>query len=251
MSLTDHDTVDGLPRMAAACTAHGIEFISGTELTTEFEGHELHLLGYYFDPEHPELRAELVKYQEVRVKRIAEICKRLAGLGAPISPETVYGIAKCNSPGRPHVARALIERGYCRTMEQAFERFLKKGKPAWVSKPKISTQDAIALLHRAGGVAVLAHPVLNRCDDVIPKLAAIGLDGIECYHTRHSPGVVNHYMMLAHQLGLLTTGGSDCHGRNKGDPLIGTVKLPYEHVEALKERAIKRALDSGPQLAGR
>jgi predicted metal-dependent phosphoesterase TrpH len=136
-------------------------------------------------------------------------------------------------------------------MEQAFERFLKKGKPAWVSKPKISTQDAIALLHRAGGVAVLAHPVLNRCDEVIPKLAALGLDGIECYHTRQSPGVVNHYMMLAHQLGLLITGGSDCHGRNKGDPLIGSVKLPYDHVEALKERAIKRALDAGPQLAGR
>jgi predicted metal-dependent phosphoesterase TrpH len=248
MSLTDHDTADGLPRMAAACEANGIEFISGTELTTEFEGHELHLLGYYFDPENAELRAAMLKFQEVRVKRIADICKRLAGLGAPISPETVYGIANCNSPGRPHVARALIEHGYCRTLEQAFEKFLKKGRPAWVPKAKISTRDAIKLLHRAGGVAVLAHPVLNRCDEVIPKLAAFGMDGIECYHTRHAPGVVNHYMGMAHELGLLVTGGSDCHGRNKGDPLIGTVKLPYQHIEVLKERAIKHALDAGPQL---
>jgi hypothetical protein len=249
VSLTDHDTADGLPRMAAACARLGIEFIPGTELTTEFEGHEIHLLGYYFDAANAELLEAMKRFQQARVQRVHDICERLAKLDAPVKPERVFAIASCNSPGRPHVARALIEAGHCGSLDSAFERFLKKGRPAWVPKPKITTPDAIALLHRAGGVASLAHPVLNRCDEIIPKLAAAGLDAIECLHSRHSTAMLEHYSGLAHELGLAITGGSDCHGNNKGHPLIGGVKLPWSHVEELKQRAIRRAIEAGPMLA--
>ena len=105
---------------------------------------------------------------------------------------------------------------------------------------KMSAADSIELIHQAGGVAVLAHPGLNRTDSVIPGMADVGLDGIECYHTKHSRGTSEKYVRLAQRLHLLVTGGSDCHGLSKGEPLIGSVKLPYEHVQKLKERAAER-----------
>jgi predicted metal-dependent phosphoesterase TrpH len=130
-----------------------------------------------------------------------------------------------------------VEAGFCATLDEAFERFLKKHRPAWVPKCKISAESAIALIHDAGGVAVLAHPGLNRNDDVIPDLARQGLDGLECYHSKHTTASCEHYVQLAQALGLLVTGGSDCHGLNKGKPLIGTIKLPYQHVTDLRQRA--------------
>ena len=121
-------------------------------------------------------------------------------------------------------------------MDEAFERFLKKNRPAWVPKFKISALDAIGLIHQAGGLAVMAHPGLNRTDESIPELVAAGLDGIECFHTKHTTSTAEHYMRLAKVFGLAITGGSDCHGLSKGKPVIGTVKLPYEYVEQLKAR---------------
>ena len=163
--------------------------------------------------------------------------------------ETVFALANCRAPGRPHVARALVREGYCANLDIAFERFLKKGQPAWVPKFKMSTADAIRLVHQAGGVAVMAHPGLTRADQVIPELVAAGLDGIECFHTKHSHTAENHYRSLAGELKLLVTGGSDCHGLNKGRPLVGTVKLPYEHVEQLRARTLQRAAENGVALA--
>ena len=149
----------------------------------------------------------------------------------------VFAIAKCESPGRPHVARALVQAGLCSSMDEAFERFLKKHRPAWVPKFKISAYDAVALIHHAGGVAVIAHPALNKSDDIIPALVAAGIDGIECFHTRHSTAASEHYMLMAEQYGLAITGGSDCHGMNKGRPLMGGIKLPVIHVRQLEARA--------------
>jgi len=209
-------------------------------LTAELRGNELHLLGYGIDVENPKLLTETGRFQLVRQNRIREMVARLNQLGVPLEVEAVFTLANCRSPGRPHVARALVQAGLCGTLDEAFERFLKMNRPAWVPKSKISALEAIALIHQAGGVAVMAHPGLNRTDEVIPEMVAVGLDGIECFHSKHTAGTANHYQQMAARFGLLVTGGSDCHGNSKGRPLIGSVKLPYECVEKLKARLRER-----------
>jgi predicted metal-dependent phosphoesterase TrpH len=249
VALTDHDTVEGCARMAAACGASGIEFIPASELTAEQDGEELHLLGYFLNVNHPRLLSELAKFQAVRQERIREMVARINQLNIPLRAEAVFTLANCRAPGRPHVARALVQAGLCRSLDEAFERFLRKGRPAWVPKYRISAADAIALVHEAGGLAVLAHPGLNKSDNVIPALVAAGLDGIECFHTKHSTLMGEHYLEMADHHHLLVTGGSDCHGLNKGKPLIGTIKIPYEHVERMKDKVLKRAVDAGFLIA--
>lgn len=241
LALTDHDTVEGCRPMAAACAAAGIEFIPGTELTAEQDGNEIHILGYYIETEHPHLLAEIAKFQSVRQDRIREMVARLNHLNIPLQATAVFALANCRAPGRPHVARALLEAGLVGSLDEAFDRFLKKNRPAWVPKFKMSAAEAIGLIHRAGGVAVLAHPGLNRTDGVIPDIVDAGLDGIECFHAKHSTATSEHYLQIADQYRLLVTGGSDCHGLSKGRPLIGTVRVPYEHVEILRARAAERA----------
>lgn len=250
VALTDHDTIEGCARMDAACAAAGLDFIPGTELTAEWRGHELHLLGYGMDTTQPALLRELTRYQIVRQDRIREMVARLNKLNVQLEAEAVFALANCNSPGRPHIARALIQAGVCATLDEAFERFLKKNRPAWVPKPKMAADDAIRLVQAAGGAAVLAHPGLTRIDEFIPQLAAEGLDGLECFHSKHSTSASEHYLELAEALRLLVTGGSDCHGMNKGQPLIGTIKLPHDCVEKLNERiAARRAAAPGPAPA--
>jgi len=241
LALTDHDTVEGCFRCATACQGAKIEFIPGTELTAEQDGHELHILGYYIDTQNRELLVEVARFQNVRQNRIREMVERLNQHDVPLEADAVFELAKCRSPGRPHVARALVQAGLCSSLDEAFERFLKKNRPAWVPKFKISASDAINLVHKAGGVAVLAHPGLNRCDEVIPGMVEAGLDGIECFHTKHSSATSAHYLNIADRFHLLITGGSDCHGTSKGRPLIGSVKLPYQHIERLRARAQERA----------
>jgi len=240
MALTDHDSVEGCARMADACGAAGIELITGTELTAEHSDIELHLLGYFVDTQNEKLLADLARFQTVRQDRIREMAARLKGLNVPLEAETVFALANCKSPGRPHVARALVKAGLCKSLDEAFERYLKKNRPAWVPKAKMSALEGIELIHQAGGLAVMAHPGLNRTDDVILALVEAGLDGIECFHTKHSTAMSGRYLELAGKFHLLVTGGSDCHGFSKGKPLIGTVKLPYEHVEKLKQAAAAR-----------
>jgi predicted metal-dependent phosphoesterase TrpH len=240
IALTDHDTIEGCARAAAACSEQNIEFVPGTELTAQHDDHEIHILGYYIDISDSRFLAEIEKFQHVRQDRIREIVQRLNGLGVPLSAQAVFDLANCRSPGRPHVARALVQAGICSSLDEAFERFLKKNRPAFVPKFRMSAAVAIELIHQAGGLAVLAHPGLNHADEVIQPMAEAGLDGIECFHTKHSTSMSEHYLQIADRLKLLVTGGSDCHGMNKGKPLIGTIKLPYQHVEKLKEHVKKR-----------
>lgn len=228
LALTDHDTVEGCARAAAACARLGLEFVPGTELTAEHAGQEVHVLGYFMDPTHPELLRELEQCQHARQERIREMVTRLNQRGVGLRAEAVFALAQCRSPGRPHVARALVQHGYCGSLDEAFERFLKKHRPAWVPKRKMSAARAIALIHAAGGLAVMAHPGLNHDDHLIPELVEAGLDGIECWHSKHSAAQAAHYLELAHQYRLLVTGGSDCHGTSKGPPLLGSVRLPRE-----------------------
>jgi predicted metal-dependent phosphoesterase TrpH len=240
IALTDHDTVEGCSRTAAASQAAGIEFVPGTELTAEQDGNELHILGYLIDTQNPRLLAEIAHFQTVRQNRIREMVARLQAIRVPLQAQSVFALANCRSPGRPHVARALVEAGLCANLDEAFERFLKKNRPAWVPKFKMSAARAIELIHQSGGLAVLAHPGLNRSDEVIPAMVEAGLDGIECFHTKHSTATSQHYLQIAARFRLLVTGGSDCHGLSKGKPIIGSVKLPIEHVEKLRQRATAR-----------
>jgi hypothetical protein len=237
IALTDHDSVEGCPGTARACEAAGIEFVVGTELTAEQDGNELHILGYCIDTQNVRLLTQIARFQIVRQNRIREMVARLNRLKVPLSADAVFALANCRAPGRPHVARALVAAGLCTSLDQAFERFLKKHRPAWVPKFKMSGEEALDLIHQAGGVAVLAHPGLNRTDQMIPALVEAGLDGMECFHTKHSTATSEHYLELADRFHLLVTGGSDCHGLSKGTPLIGTVRVPYQHVEKLKARA--------------
>jgi predicted metal-dependent phosphoesterase TrpH len=249
LALTDHDSVEGCVRMTAACTAAGIDFIPGTELTAEHNDTEIHLLGYYVDTENQTLLTKIARFQSVRQNRIHEMVARLNSLKVPLKVESVFELANCKSPGRPHVARALVKAGLVGNLDEAFERFLKKNRPAWVPKAKMSALEAIELIHQAGGLAVMAHPGLNRTDDVIPVLVEAGLDGLECFHTKHSTVLSERYLEMADKFHLLITGGSDCHGFSKGKPLIGTVKLPYEHVEKLKSMAESRKSKAGTAAA--
>jgi hypothetical protein len=237
IALTDHDSVEGCGATAQACAAAGIEFIAGTELTAEQDGNELHLLGYFIDTRNPLLLRRIAGFQTVRQDRIREMVSRLNRLRVPLSADAVFALANCRAPGRPHVARALVQAGLCANQDEAFERFLKKNRPAWVPKFKMSAGEAIDLIHQAEGVAVLAHPGLNRMDEVIPGLVEAGMDGLECFHTKHSTATSERYLVMADRLDLLVTGGSDCHGLSKGRPLIGTVRVPYQHVERLRARA--------------
>jgi predicted metal-dependent phosphoesterase TrpH len=244
IALTDHDTVAGCARAAAACDQVAMEFIPGTELTAEHDDTEVHVLGYFLDTQNPTLLAEIAKFQAVRKRRIHEMVARINELGVPLKAEMVFALANCESPGRPHVARTLVKAGLARNLDEAFERFLKKGRPAWVPKSKMSAREGVDLIHQAGGLAVMAHPGLNRTDDIIPALVDAGLDGIECFHTKHSTTMAERYLEIADRFHLLVTGGSDCHGFSKVKPLIGTVRLPYEHVEKLKARVAERKLQT-------
>ena len=251
IALTDHDTMEGCPRLATACNTFGIEFIPACEFTAELGDVEIHLIGYFLDSENARLKVELVRFQEVRQQRIREMVDRLNHLGIPLRTEAVFRLANCRAPGRPHVARTLVSEGLCSSLDEAFDRFLKKGKPAWVPKFKMSALAAIELIHEAGGVAVLAHPGLNRTDEVIPQVIEAGLDGLECFHTKHSTSMTEHYLQIAEAQRLLVTGGSDCHGMSKGKPLIGTIKVPYQYVESLRDAYHKRAVDRGIMLVQR
>ena len=240
IALTDHDTVEGCARAAAACAAAKMEFISGTELTAEHAGTEVHILAYFVDIQNQLLLTRIAGFQSVRQNRIREMVAALNKLGIPLKAETVFALANCKSPGRPHVARAMVKEKLIGNLDEAFERYLKKGRPAWVPKTKMSALEAVELIHQAGGLAVMAHPGLNRTDEIIPELVAAGLEGIECFHTKHSTAMAERYLGIADKYHLLVTGGSDCHGFSKVKPLIGTVKLPYDHVQKLKDKVAER-----------
>jgi predicted metal-dependent phosphoesterase TrpH len=250
IALTDHDTLEGCAEVEAEAAKVGIRFITGTEVTAELQGREIHILGYLVDPASEALSRELGKAQVIRQNRVREMVARLQAQGIPLQAEAVFEMAKCNAPGRPHVARALVQAGHCGNLDEAFERFLKKDRPGWVPKEKMPASKAVELIHQAGGLAVLAHPGLNHDDSLVAKLKGFGLDGLECFHPKHGTGAVARYQAMARDLGLLVTGGSDCHGRSKNRPTMGSVKLPMSFVEMLLKCQRSRRVAVAEQASG-
>jgi predicted metal-dependent phosphoesterase TrpH len=241
IALTDHDTIEGCSHLKKHCINKGIEFIPGTELSVDIEGNEMHLLGYFLDIENQLLIEQTTIYQQNRINRIIELVERLNKTGIDLNADQVFNLAKCKAPGRPHLARALVKYGFCKSNNEAFSRFLRKGSPTWVPKINANYRDGIKLIHQAGGLAVMAHPGLNNIDNLIPNLVDAGLDGIECWHTRHKKSTEKRYREMTVQLNLIATGGSDCHGPQKGLPIIGTKKVPYEILEMMKQKVASSA----------
>ena len=237
IAICDHDSVDGVEPCVKLGEACGIEVLSGIELTIEKPDVEIHILGYLVDQKLEWLKEKLKTIQEYRIKRIHKMVEKLSAQNVFITAEDVFKVAGKGSVGRLHLARAMINSGGVKTFWDAFDKYIGFGKPSYVPNIRFTPQDAIGMVLDAGGVPVLAHPGIMKRDDYIPELVSYGLKGIEVYHTDHGDIKRKRYEELAASLGLLMTGGSDCHGTGKGRALIGTVKVPYELVEKLKAAA--------------
>ncbi len=225
LSLTDHDTVNGWHDMEQACRAEGIRWVPGIELSTSFQDLEIHLLGYFPKDSLSVLPEKLDAFQLRRRGRIREMIARLKEAGIDWDVEEVFNGISSPSPGRPHVARALVELGVVSNVSNAFRKYLRKGKPGWVRSTYPSTLEMIQAIHADGGLAVLAHPGLGIPNEVLIDLASQGLDGVEVYHSSHKPSLIKKYQYLASQLNLIVTGGSDCHGHISGGPRLGKAVL--------------------------
>lgn len=235
LAVTDHDTVEAIPR-AVAAAGGTLELIPGIEISTAFEGADLHILGFYLNPEHGQLRERLLRFQQERRDRAMSILERLRELGAPVDLESVLELAGPGVVGRPHVAQAMVQAGLVADFDDAFDRYLGSQAPAYVPRPAFSPADAIALIHAADGVSVLAHPGSQMPDSVIERLLASGLRGIEVWHPQHGSTTVRRYLALAERLGLLKTGGSDFHGEHRSLDL-GELPVPVGVLDPLKRAA--------------
>jgi len=235
LAVTDHDTVEAIPRARAAAGAV-LQLVPGIEMSTAFEGADLHILGYYLDPEHGPLRERLVGFQEERRRRALAIVERLRELGLPVDLDQVLALAGPGVIGRPHVAEAMVRAGLVTDFDEAFERYLGAQAPAYVPRPAFSPAEAIRLIHAADGVSVLAHPGSQMPDSVIERLRDEGLRGIEVWHPQHGGATVRRYQALAQRLGLLTTGGSDFHGEHRSVDL-GDLPVPISVLDPLKQAA--------------
>jgi 3',5'-nucleoside bisphosphate phosphatase len=240
LSVTDHDTVAALDRVAAACARSGIEWVPGIEITAIREDVDVHVLGYFFDHRSPILTTFLDAQVADRQRRVREMIDKLDALGVHVEPAEVlagHGGLDARWIGRPLLARALVRAGHVRTPREAFDLYLAENGAAWVPRRAPGPEDVIAIIHRVGGIASLAHPGLMGHDEWIPPMAAAGLDALEAYYIEHSPEMTVHYRVLAERLGLAMSGGSDYHGDpSHGPARPGSVSLPGPVYARLKER---------------
>lgn len=236
IAVTDHDTLDAIPEALEAGNELGIEIIPGVEITSRVGSQELHMLAYLFGDSwrDPNLGAVLNHATRVRRQRVEQFVSKLNELGVALTLDDVYACSDCGTVGRPHVAMALQKRGFVSSIDEAFARFLKRGKPAYVERHRMEAAETIGHIKRAGGVAVIAHPGLNSLDERLGDMVDQGMAGIEVWHSRHSPAQIERYLRMTETLGVCATGGSDCHGLGRDGMLLGRIKLPYERVEALK-----------------
>jgi predicted metal-dependent phosphoesterase TrpH len=243
IALTDHDTVEGVPEAAAEAAAHGIELIPACELSAlDDRERQIDILAYGIDVGDAGFRETLSTIRAGRLGRAYLMVQRLNELGYEVSWERVQAIAGSENIGRPHVARAMVEAGVVPTVKDAFTpEFILDGGRCYVQRVKITPAEAIEQIHRAGGVAVAAHPGrTGLSDDDVAMLASAGLDGIEVHYPRHSKSETVRFAGLAGRLDLLVTGGSDDHGDINEGRLMGRVRLPWSHVERLKEAIARR-----------
>ena len=244
IGITDHDTIYGWTEAFEAGEKFGVEIVPGVELSTSYEGGRFHLLGYYVDAQSALVRV-LERIQSARMGRNDEILHNLRELQMPLEESEVRALAGENAQiGRPHFAQAMIARGYVSSVQEAFDKYLADGKPAYATKNVLSPQEAVGLIREAGGVSVWAHPPLSRgftlqqLEEKLHEWKSWGLDGIETFYGRYTPEEAAWAKSVQEKFGLLESGGSDWHGASKPDLEIGVVnghgRVPYRVLEAIK-----------------
>lgn len=240
LGVADHDTTDALDAAIAAGRRLGVEVIPAVEINTDVEALEVHVLGYFIDYRQAWLQEFLTRLRDGRVNRAARMVEKLNALGIPVRFERVREIAG-GAVGRPHVARALIESGAVRTTEEAFTKYIGRSGPAYVERMKVTPEEAVQAILRAGGIPVLAHPGWGALDGLIPSLADAGLEGLEVYYPDHTPAMVARFLELAARHRLLVTGGTDYHGGDLATGVgLGSQYVPLDVVERLKARAAEK-----------
>lgn len=238
LAITDHDTTDGVqPALEAA--GDSLAIIPGVELSAEDEAGDVHTLGYFVNIHHEVFQHKLERFRAGRYYRGQEIVKKLAALGMPLEWARIEAIADGGSIGRPHIARAMLEAGFVKSIQDAFDKYIDNDGPAYVARSRLTPEEAVEMIHEAGGVAVLAHPgLLDDYAAMIERLVPVGLDGVEVVYPKHSTEVETHLRLLADRHDLIITGGSDFHGHNiPGKAMLGSVNPPIEAVNALRECA--------------
>ena len=240
IALTDHDSVDGLPEAIEAGARLGVRIVPGVELSSHFEGEELHLLGLHL-ANLEAMRAALLEFQAQRVQRAERIVATLNAHGIPVTMEAVLAEAGTGAVGRPHIARALLAGGWVREFREAFDKWIGWGRPAYMAKETFDVADAIALVHRAGGIAVWAHPGELATPARIARLAALGLDAVEVLHPSHPPYLVQRLVENTEKAGLIPSGGSDWHGTHDGPRKLGGQLVPKIWLDWQDAKAAQRA----------
>ncbi|MGQ9558217.1 MAG: PHP domain-containing protein [Desulfurispora sp.] len=238
VAITDHDTVEGIEPALRAARDYGIQVVPGIELGTEISGREVHLLGYFIDYRQPYFLEQLADFQQRRLIRVRKMARRLNELGFSVTMDRVLEIAGGGAVGRPHLARALLELGAVNSVEEAFEKWLAQGRPAYVPRFKYTPGEGVRLLRRAGGVPVMAHPVLAGLDELIPELVQEGLLGLEVYYPAHDAGDVQRYLAYCRRYNLLATGGSDYHGAlHRENNALGSAGVDMQVLRTMEQLA--------------
>jgi predicted metal-dependent phosphoesterase TrpH len=235
IAVVDHDTVRGIKLSIESAEKNGIEVLAGIELTAEYDDIEVHILGYFFDYQDKGLIAKLEALKKNRIERVYKIIEKLEEIDITLDPKIVFDIAAGGTVGRLHIARALVKEGLVSSVFEAFRKYIGDKCPAYILGFRFSPDEAIRLIKDVGGIPVLAHPYSLNDDELVTKLIDCGIMGLEVYYPEHSQSMVNFYLNLAKKHNLLVTGGSDCHGNAKPKIMIGSIKIPYELVEKLKE----------------
>jgi 3',5'-nucleoside bisphosphate phosphatase len=235
-SVTDHDTVAALSVARDAARQHGVEWIAGIEMTAIAEGVDIHVLGYFIDPESPALVRALATQRADRVRRLRDLAGRLDALGLPIDVERIIAATpEGRSVGRPQIADALVRAGHVSSMRQAFDLWIGEGRPAFVPRAAPTTAEVCGLIHEAGGLAAIAHPGCLGRDELVEQVARSGADALEAHHPDHDELRTARYRDMAVRLGLLVTGGSDYHRDDGHHPgVLGRVTLPQDDFDRLR-----------------
>ena len=243
MALSDHDATDGIAEAQAVGDSLGVRIIPGIELSTDVPGASIHVLGLFVDHQNVGFQEQVRAFRAARLTRAQHMVDALARLGVPVSLERVFEIAGEGSVGRPHVAQALLEAGHVQTIDEAFERFLAHGRPAYFEGFRMQPSDAVRLIHSVGGLAVWAHP--NELDgkdwrDFLPILLQAGVDGLEAYYSKDYPPEVTRSLLEAcDEHDLVPTVGSDFHGFAGHDHPPGSVPAPPDVLERLEARVAR------------
>ena len=230
IAVTDHDSVGGVREAMDAAAGSAVRVVPGVELSAVDASGETHLLGLHVT-DCERIDARLAELRAMRRARAERVVQRLNALGIRITMEDVLRHAGGGAIGRPHIARALVSLGVVADLRDAFDKYLGGGRPAFVPKEQLSLADAIAIVHSARGIAVLAHPGQAATVERLKVLAALGLDGVEVRHPSHDDGEIRRILALTERLGLVPSGGSDWHGQPDGTRALGVMRVPAEWLD--------------------